>query len=130
MIWKRKQVISFFDIWTNYWIVELLNSTRDLQSQKVTIDWLFEYLTIWNPNFKKFGIQMVKIQIPNLIEKCFLPYNERSFGVQKISVCTEQPQEAQEKKSKMRICRIGLGGAKLGQNLQIQDHHLRKLKIK
>ena len=28
-----------------------------------TQDRPFEYRTIWNPNFKKFGIQMVGIQI-------------------------------------------------------------------
>ena len=30
------------------------------------IDQKFEYQTIWNRNFKKLGIQMVNIQIPNV----------------------------------------------------------------
>ena len=46
-----------------------------LLAMSYLLDRPFEYQTIWNPNFQKFGIQMFGIQIPKyLYQNCFEKY--------------------------------------------------------
>ena len=57
--WQMDAILfSYVLVW--YW--NGWSSTKDIDVNRP-----FEYWTIWNPNFKKVGIQMVGIQIPTVV---------------------------------------------------------------
>ena len=49
----------------------LVQYSNEQSNTDILIDRLFEYRTIWNPNFKKFSIQTVGIQIPKCLPLSF-----------------------------------------------------------
>ncbi len=54
----------------------------------------------------------------------FLPYNERSFGVEQVPVRAEKPQQAEEEQPEVRVVRFRFRGAEFGQHFEVQDDHL------